>query len=177
MIGEVVQHATEYRGRASLPPSYDVIREACEELGIKAVARILGVSTALVYKWCEPPETSAEREASGALNPLDRVRALYEATRDIRLVRYVTNAAGGFFMANPSPPPNAGARWCAVMETQAIVRKFSELLDAVTQSVETPGITEDEARQIREEWEDLKAWVERFTVACERGYLREQNPV
>ena len=51
-----------------------------------------------------------------------------------------------------------------------MVRDFSELLDTITESAETPpGIVPDEADEIREKWEDLKACVERFVIACERG--------
>src|SRR4051812_5698319 len=35
--------------------SYEVIRQAVDEPGVKAVAAALKVSPALVYKWCEPP--------------------------------------------------------------------------------------------------------------------------
>ena len=35
--------------------SYEIIRNAVDDLGVKAVAAGLKVSAALVYKWCEPP--------------------------------------------------------------------------------------------------------------------------
>ena len=85
------------------PPmkSYEVIREAVNEPGVKAVAAALRVSPALVYKWCEPPADSDDPDQSGAKNPLDRVREMYMLTKDIRLVRWLCNEAGGFFVANP----------------------------------------------------------------------------
>src|SRR6201996_5490911 len=83
--------------------SYEVIREAVEELGVKAVAAALKVSPALVYKWCEPAAEHADPDASGAKNPLDRVREMYLLTKDIRLLRWLCNEAGGFFVANPVP--------------------------------------------------------------------------
>ncbi len=158
--------------------SYDVIREATEEPGVKAVAAALGVSAALVYKWCEPAENAAEPEASGARNPLDRVREMYEITKDIRLVRYLCNAAGGFFCANPDLPSRSKSLDENIFgETRAMVRDFSELLDTVTESLEkTPGIQPDEAVAIRGRWEDLKTCVERFVTACERGFYEVQTP-
>src|SRR5439155_8680158 len=81
--------------------SYDVIRAAVEEPGVKAVAAALRVSPALVYKWCEPPADSEDPEQSGAKNPLDRVAEMYQLTKDIRLIRHLCNQAGGFFVANP----------------------------------------------------------------------------
>jgi hypothetical protein len=52
-----------------------------------------------------------------------------------------------------------------------MVREFSELLDAITESTEDdPGIDLHEADQIRQRWEDLKACVERFVISCEQGH-------
>ena len=39
----------------------DLIRQAVDEPGVKAVAAALKVSPALVYKWCEPPAEKATR--------------------------------------------------------------------------------------------------------------------
>src|SRR5438045_8522757 len=83
--------------------SCDVIRAAVEEPGVKAVAAALGVSPALVYKWCEPPADVEDPEQSGAKNPLDRVREMYLLTKDIHLVRWLCNEAGGFYVSNPVP--------------------------------------------------------------------------
>lgn len=156
-----------------LMKSHEVIRQAVEEPGVKAVAAALRVSPALVYKWCEPPAHSDDPDQSGAKNPLDRVREMYLLTRDIRLIRYLCNEAGGFYVANPVPEENQSLEQSIFTETRSMVRDFSELLDAVTESVEDdPGIDPDEADIIRQKWEDLKACVERFVVSCERGVYR-----
>src|SRR5881392_2905874 len=83
--------------------SYDVIRQAVDEPGVKAVAAALRVSPALVYKWCEPPADTEDPDQSGAKNPLDRVREMYLLTKDIKLIRCLCNEAGGFFVSNPVP--------------------------------------------------------------------------
>jgi hypothetical protein len=152
--------------------SYEVIRKATDEPGVKAVAGALKVSAALVYKWCEPPEGADDPDASGAKNPLDRVREMYEITKDIGLIRYLCNEAGGFFIANPRLPlPGRSLDENIFAETRGMVREFSELLDTVTESLEkTPGIQLDEAADIRQKWEDLKACVEQFVRGCEAGF-------
>jgi hypothetical protein len=155
--------------------SYDVIRQAVEEPGVKAVAGALKVSPALVYKWCEPPAEAADPDQSGAKNPLDRVREMYELTRDIRLVRWLCNQADGFFCANPMKKDEVRKKPDEMIfnETRGMVRDFSELLDAVTEAVDDdPGIDSDEAVEIRQRWEDLKACVERFVIGCERGHYQ-----
>src|SRR5690349_3864035 len=83
--------------------SYDVIRTAVDEPGVKSVAAALRVSPALIYKWCEPPADESDPDQSGAKNPLDRVREMYLLTKDIRLIRWLCNEAGGFYVSNPVP--------------------------------------------------------------------------
>jgi hypothetical protein len=153
--------------------SYDVIRQATDEPGVKAVAAALKVSPALVYKWCEAPAEADDPDQSGAKNPLDRVREMYLLTRDIRLIRWLCNEAGGFFVANPVPEIRRSADETIFAETRGMVRDFSELLDAVTESVEDDTeVDPEEADEIRQKWEDLKACAEKFVVSCEKGLYR-----
>jgi hypothetical protein len=151
--------------------SYEVIRQAVSEPGVKAVAAALRVSPALVYKWCEPPADSEGPDQSGARNPLDRVREMYLLTKDIRLIRWLCNEAGGFFVANPVPELRKSVDQTIFEETGGMMREFSELLDAVTGSVENDALIDvDEAEVIRQRWEDLKACLERFVLNCEEGH-------
>jgi len=150
--------------------SYEVIRQAVEELGVKAVAAALKVSPALVYKWCEPPAEKDDPDQSGAKNPIDRVREMYLLTKDIRLIRWLCNQADGFFVSNPVPNLRRSPDETIFDETRGMVRDFSELLDAVTSSLDNDQVIDtNEADQIRQKWEDLKACVERFVIGCEKG--------
>jgi hypothetical protein len=150
--------------------SHDIIRQALEEPGVKAVAAVLKVSPALVYKWCEPPAEKEDPEQSGAKNPLDRVREMYVMTKDIRLVRWLCNEAGGFFVVNPEKPTDENLDESFFSETRDMVREFSLLLDTVTASfADDEQIDPAEADEIRQKWENLKACVERFVVGCEKG--------
>jgi hypothetical protein len=150
--------------------SHEVIRLAVDEPGVKAVAAALKVSPALVYKWCEPPADSDDPDQSGAKNPLDRVREMYMLTKDIRLIRWLCNEADGFFVSNPVPELRRSADEAIFTETRGMMRDFTELLDAVTESHDNDGLIDNkEADAIRQKWEDLKAVAERFVISCERG--------
>src|SRR5437016_8971303 len=104
--------------------SYEVIRQATDEPGVKAVAAALKVSPALVYKWCEPPAEKDDPDQSGAKNPLDRVREIYGLTKDIRLIRWLCNEAGGFFVSNPQPANTKTLDESMFAETRDMVREF-----------------------------------------------------
>jgi hypothetical protein len=150
--------------------SFEVIRQAVDEPGVKAVAAALRVSPALVYKWCEPAADNDDPDQSGTKNPLDRVRDIYMLTRDIALIRWLCNQAGGFFVVDPVTGLRKTNEESVVSETRRMVRDFSELLHEVTASYEEQSkIDLKEADQIRQKWEDLKACVEHFVVGCERG--------
>jgi hypothetical protein len=152
--------------------SHEVIRQAVDEPGVKAVAAALKVSPALLYKWCEPASAD-DPDQSGTRNPLDRVNHLYHITRDIRLIRWLCNQAGGFYVADPDLDIRPSIDQAIFNETRGMVRDFSQLLETVTASVEDDAqIDLGEADRIRQKWEDLKACVERFVISCERGHYR-----
>lgn len=155
--------------------SWEVLREAADRIGVKALAAKLNLSTALVYKWCQ--ESPREDPAgSGARNPLDRLREIYDATDDERVINWLCNSAGGFFVLNPRVEPGEQEEHL-LASTQRMVEEFGGLLGTVGRSIENDGqITDDEADNIRQAWERLKTQAEKLTVACERGmYLRQDS--
>ena len=148
--------------------SWDVLREATDKVGVKIVAAKMNLSSALVYKWCQEPP-SHDPEGSGALNPLDRVRVLYDVTQDPRIINWICGAADGFFVPNPRGTP-ASQEEQLLGATQQVVEHFGELLSDISRSIENDGvITDTEAETIRQAWEKLKSHAESFVVACERG--------
>lgn len=148
--------------------SHEVMQLAIDRIGVKALAARLNLSTAMVYKWCqESPQE--DPSSSGARNPLDRLREIYHATQEARLVNWLCNEAGGFFVINPvATPLPADAQLLAT--THRVVEEFGEMLTAVSRSVENDGkISAAEADRIRQCWESLKTTAEQFATACERG--------
>src|SRR5438105_13230193 len=105
--------------------SYEVIRNAVDEPGVKAVAAALKVSPALVYKWCEPPAEADDPDQSGAKNPLDRVRAIYALTKDIRVIRWLCNPADRFFGSQPVPELRKSRNESISTEAHGMVRELS----------------------------------------------------
>ncbi|TWT44191.1 hypothetical protein RAS1_06000 [Phycisphaerae bacterium RAS1] len=155
--------------------SWEVLREAIDPVGVKVIAAKLGLSTALVYKWCQ--ETAADDpEGSGARNPLDRLKVVYELTRDGRIVNWLCHAADGFFVPNPKVDPGEHEE-NLLNATQRFVQDFGMLLSDISTSIENDGeIIPSEADRIRQSWERLKSQAEAFVVACEHGlYARGQK--
>ncbi len=156
--------------------SSEVIHSAVESVGVKKVAATMNVSTSLVYKWCEGPGRETEEDSGGALNPLDRVAALWDCTRDVDLVDWLCQRAGGTFVPNPFRDKNIDAEY--VERTQRIIRDFSELLSTLSQSMINDGrVDRQESEDIRRHWQKLKQHAESFVIACEQGqYDTRRSP-
>ena len=148
--------------------SYEVLKRAADRISVKALAAALRLSPALVYKWCQEYDPD-DPDAGGTRNPLDRVADIVRKTGDREVVNWLCHEAEGFFVANPrETPPDLSTE--LLVNTQRMVKDFSQLLLTVTKSIEDDGeIEPDEADRIRTAWELLKGNVEAFTVGCERG--------
>jgi len=145
-----------------------------DKVGAKVVASRMRLSPALVYKWCQRPADEDCPDASGSRNPLDRVREIYEMTGEDALVGWLCRQAGGFLVKNGPYKEDVGTS--ALHLTQQMIKEFSEVLEAVSDSVADDDVSVDDARRIRKEWEELKCIAEGFVVACERGRLSEGPP-
>jgi hypothetical protein len=143
--------------------SYELLREVFDKKAPKKVAADLGLSLSMVYKWAEPPNHAA---GSGTGNPLDRIEALLTSTGDHRLVQWICQRAGGFFILNPKNTPHP---LFLIPATNQIVQEFADLLHVVAMAADDNQITQAEARQIRERWEELKTVTESFVACCEEG--------
>ena len=147
--------------------SHELLREVIEKCSPKQMASDLGVSLSLVYKWAEPQEETG----SGATNPLDRVEALLRCTNDDRIVQWLCERAGGFFIRNPK------VHWAhpefLVPATNQIVQEFADMLSAIALAAGDNKISKPEAKNIRARWEELKQVTELFVHCCENGNFSE----
>jgi hypothetical protein len=144
--------------------SFELLREVFKKTSAKQVAADLGLSLSMIYKWSEPPELGI---GSGTVNPLDRIMALYRCTQDRRLVQFICQEAGGFFILNPKinkPHPSY-----LIPATNEIVQEFADLLAVIATAAADNQITQKEAAMIRARWEELKSVTEEFVACCEEG--------
>jgi len=143
--------------------SYELLREVFDKKAPKQVAADLGLSLSMVYKWAEPPNHAA---GSGTGNPLDRIEALLTSTGDQRLVQWICQRAGGFFIQNPKHTPHPHF---LIPATNQIVQEFADLLHVIAKAANDNQITQAEAKEIRARWEELKTVTEGFVACCEEG--------
>lgn len=142
--------------------SYEVLAETVRKRGAKSIAHDIGLSASLVYKWCE------SKDGGGSDNPLDRIRQICELTGSVRPVEWLCEQTDGFRIDNPQAVQNNTIK--VIQSTQKILKEFTDLLEAVSVSYNSDSsIDEEEAGNIRREWEELKVAAESFVVSCEKG--------
>jgi len=141
--------------------SHELLREVFEKKAAKEVSADLQLSTSMVYKWAQPAS-----QENGIGNPLDRIEALIRSTGDERLVQWICQRAGGFFIPNPQQVPHPHF---LIPATNQIVQEFADLLAVIATAAADNKITSPESAQIRARWETLKSATEGFVVACESG--------
>src|SRR5215471_2237007 len=143
--------------------SHELLREIFQKTSAKQVAADLGLSLSMIYKWAEPDDGNG----SGTVNPLDRIEALLRCTSDLRLIQWICQRAGGFFILNPKthrPHPSF-----LIPATNEIVQEFADLLAVIATAAADNQITRKEATAIRGRWEELKCVTETFVACCEEG--------
>jgi hypothetical protein len=143
--------------------SHELLREVFQKCSAKQVAAELNLSLSTIYKWAEPDDGTG----SGTANPLDRIESLMRCTSDKRLVQWICQRCGGFFILNPAnnrPHPSF-----LIPATNEIVQEFADLLAVIATAAADNHITTPEAAKIRERWEELKCVTESFVACCEGG--------
>ncbi|HZI33297.1 MAG TPA: phage regulatory CII family protein [Candidatus Binatia bacterium] len=141
--------------------SHELLRQVFDKKPPKEISADLGLSTSMIYKWGQPAH-----QENGIGNPLDRIEELIKSTGDERLVQWICQRAGGFFILNPNKVPHPHF---LIPATNQIVQEFADLLAVVATAAADNQITAAEARQIRARWEDLKSVTEGFVASCENG--------
>jgi hypothetical protein len=147
--------------------SHELLREVFQKCSAKTIAAELGLSLSMIYKWAEPPDPSA---GSGTVNPLDRIEALQRVTADPRLIQWICQRGGGFFIKNPKTN-NAHPEFL-IPATNEIIQEFADLLAVIAKAVADNQITREESEDIRGRWEELKSVTEGFVACCEQGNFR-----
>ena len=142
--------------------SHELLREIFDKKAPKEISADLELSTSMLYKWSQPREA----EGGGIENPLDRVEALFQSTGDHRLIQWLCQRAGGFFIRNPKNTPHPHF---LIPATNQIVQDFADLLQVIAAAAADNQITPAESKQIRARWEELKSVTEGFVACCEEG--------
>ena len=154
--------------------SNEVLKNAFEKTGFKAISSDLKLSTVLLYKWCQDFSVTNKGTFRGAINPLERIAQLYGKTKDVEIINWICQKANGYFVQNNLIDEDAlDAK--LFNNTQRIIKEFSETLEKISEYYNDGRISHKEAESIRKEWEDLKRVGESFVFSCELGKFNRRQ--
>ena len=106
------------------------------------------------------------------------VAALYRCSRDEKILQWLCQQAGGFYIKNPKT--HHAHPDFLIPATNEIVQEFADLLAVIASAAADNQISGKEAKTIRARWEELKSVTETFVACCEEGNfspLKEKPPV
>lgn len=152
--------------RTPIKEAHHVLQDALLKAGEKEagkhdeIAKSLGVSASMLYKWREPAT-----QGSGQPNPLHRTALLVDLTGDTRIVDWLARRAGGQFSPIENEAPTVNLDKAA----NALVREFGLLIADVADAIEDHRITADETQELREKWDGIRKRTEAFVRRCEKG--------
>ncbi len=144
--------------------SHEVMREVLQSTSAKQIAADMNLSLSLIYKWAEKPDPDSP---TASYNPLDRMDQLMKSTHDLRLIHWLCQRGGGFFIRNPKTH-HAHPEYL-IPATNGVVQEFADLLAVIASAASDNHIDMSEARKIRARWEELKRSTETFVACCENG--------
>jgi hypothetical protein len=145
--------------------SHELLEEVIDRVGVKKVAADVGVSSSLVYKWCQEKGD----DHSGANNPLDRLCRIIDSTEGQEIVDWLCAKSGGYFVEDGEcEDGNIDTKY--IEQTQQMIQRFSSLLDIISKSLANDNrIDKQEADNIIDAWHKLKSQGEAFVNACKCG--------
>jgi hypothetical protein len=82
------------------------------------------------------------------------------------VLEWLCAQAGGVYVRNP-PRVDTASKPDVLVETQRILKEFSDVLSAVSQAWVDARVSHEEAAHIRKEWDELKSVAETFVLMCE----------
>ena len=152
--------------------SHRLLKRVFKDSSVPIVANEMRLSPSTVYKWAEAPDSGS---ASGIANPLDRALSLYNATGDPRVIHWLCEQTGGFYVDNAVAASNGETPQRLAPATSKVVKQLADLLSTVASAASDSKINQREARAIRREWEKLKRIAEGYIQCCEKGNFKQLN--
>jgi len=144
--------------------SKDAMRSACKEAGVKIIAENMSLSPTAIYNQINDDDKN---------DILARFVDFANACGNDIPIAWACEELNGMFVRNPHIRATREQ-----FENDCVsdaLKEFSDVIKEIGSAMADGKITKDEAQGIRKEWEELKRLLEAFVLACEFGYLDEEE--
>ena len=145
--------------------SKEALKKSCEDRGVKEIAESLKISPTAIYNQINDPKKN---------DILNKFVDFANACENNIPVEWVAEQLNGVFVRNP----NVVAKHDSMTPPYipAALKEFSDVIREISNAMLDEKITPEEAAKIRKEWDELKIILERFVLACEFGYINNNQP-
>ena len=144
--------------------SKQALKLACQDRGIKDIAECLSISPTAIYNQINDP---------GKNDILNKFVDFVNACGNDIPIQWAASELNGIFLKNP----DIEAKKDEINQTYVpeALQDFGNVIKEIGQAMEDGKVTLEEAEKIREEWDKLKVLLETFVLACEFGFLNENE--
>ncbi|MEW6115612.1 MAG: phage regulatory CII family protein [Nitrospirota bacterium] len=143
--------------------NYEAIKRCCGKF-IAEIAKRLGLKPVTVYKWTEPSEDFTD---SGALNPVDRLEIMMEASMSLGnsfedATAPLQRLNSRFGIIGITLPKNISSNGELSQELLSTIQEFGHLAEEASKAFADGKLTPKEYRRIEKEGWDLIRQVTAF---------------
>lgn len=137
--------------------SKQAMKVACEDLGIKEVAKLLQISPTSLYN---------QINDSSRKDILTKFIEFNDACGNDHPLKWICAESGGFFVKNPDVEglPIISNNECIPRS----LKEFSDVIKEIGDALQDGKITNEEIESIRKEWDELKILLESFILSYEQ---------
>lgn len=144
--------------------SKEAMKAACDKVGVKQVASVLGISPTAIYNQINDPEKK---------DLFQRFAEFVDACESDLPINWICEEFNGYYVKNPDVLAKNNEE--AQNYITSTVKEFGDVLQEVGSALSDGKVTKVEAGKIRKEWEELKCMLESFVLACEYGFVNSAS--
>lgn len=144
--------------------SKEILKRACDERGVKSVADEMGLSSSWLYNQINDPDRG---------DIIEKISLLSKATGNAKLLHWLCQQQNGYFVEHKVLAKTDSAS--INMHLSEVLKEFSDVMREIGDAFADGKVTYQEARRIRNEWEEVKSLLESFVIACELESMKEDG--
>ncbi len=144
--------------------SKEAMKKAVKQTGVKEVATALTLSPSTLYN---------QMNCDDKTDILQRFVDFSALCGNDIAIKWACEQLGGTYIPNikVTPDRDVSASDCISRS----LKEFADVMRVIGEAIADGSITQNEAEDIRKEWEEVKSLLEGFVFACELGYHQKNK--
>ena len=146
--------------------SHELLKSIIKPYGCKQVASALKLSLSIIHKWTQPRPDGRSAE----LNPLDRLLALMQATKDLRPLHWLCEQCGGYFVKHL--PLKVWRKLTLAKAVAVVLASMGKYVTLMAQAELAGKVSPEMEAKLAVAWQEILTEGGSFMAALKRGAFR-----